>query len=45
MHMSNEPGEYLTNISNVIERFSNYTDLQLSTFIQQHAIAMFGGND
>lgn len=37
--------EYLTNISNVIERFSNYTDIQLSTFIRQHAISMFGGNN
>ena len=37
--------EYLSNISNVIERFSNYTDIQLSAFIRQHAISMFGGND
>ena len=37
--------EYLSNISNVIKRFSNYTDIQLSSFIRQHAISVFGGND
>ena len=37
--------EYLSNISNVIRRFSNYTDIQLSSFIRQHAISVFGGND
>ena len=37
--------QYHANILNVIERFSKYTELQLSTFIRQHAISMFGGND
>lgn len=37
--------EYLSNVSNVIEIFENYSDFQLTNFISQHAISMFGGND
>lgn len=36
--------EYVVNILNVNERFSNYSDSELSNYISQRAISMFGGN-